>query len=75
MNELLPRDMVAQLAAITEQLITRKSLAARWQCSQETVKRRTREGLLHPIRFNQRLLRYRLSEIVQVEQAASGGVA
>jgi len=75
MNELLLRDTVTNLAATTEQLITRKSLAARWQCSPETVKRRTREGLLHPIRFNQRLLRYRLSEVLQVEQAAGGGVA
>jgi hypothetical protein len=56
----------------SERLVSRKALAARWQCSVETVKRRTREGLLHPVRFNQRLIRYPLSEIIRVEQEASG---
>jgi len=56
-----------------EQLITRKALASRWQCSKETIKRRTTAGLLHPVKFNQRMLRYRLSEVLQVEQAATGG--
>lgn len=55
-----------------EQLVSRKALASRWQCSVETIKRRTREGLLHPVRFNQRLIRYSLSEIISVEKEASG---
>ena len=54
----------------TEQLISRKALAQRWSCSTETIKRRTRDGLLHPIRFNARMIRYQLSEIVRVEQEA-----
>jgi CHAD domain-containing protein len=54
----------------TEQLISRKALAERWSCSTETIKRRTRDGLLHPIRFNARMIRYQLSEIVRVEQEA-----
>jgi hypothetical protein len=57
----------------SEQLVSRKVLATRWQCSVETIKRRTREGLLHPVRFNQRLIRYPLSEIIRVEKEASGG--
>jgi hypothetical protein len=56
----------------SEQLISRKALAARWQCSVETIKRRTREGLLHPVRFNQRMIRYPISEVIRVEQEASG---
>jgi hypothetical protein len=56
----------------TEQLISRKALAQRWSCSAETIKRRTRDGLLHPLRFNSRLIRYQLSEIVRVEQEAGG---
>jgi len=60
------------LSQASEQLISRKALATRWQCSPETIKRRTREGVLHPVRFNQRMLRYRMSEVVSVEQEASG---
>jgi hypothetical protein len=56
----------------SEQLVSRKALASRWQCSVETIKRRTREGLLHPVRFNQRLIRYPLSEIIRIEKEASG---
>jgi hypothetical protein len=54
-----------------EKLLSRKAVAERWSCSNETVKRRTREGILHPISFNRRLIRYRLSEILAVEKAAT----
>ena len=54
----------------SEYLISRKSLAARWQCSVETIKRRTSAGQLHAIRFGPRMLRYALSEIIHVEQQA-----
>jgi hypothetical protein len=53
-----------------EQLISRKLLAARWQCSVETIKRRTAAGQLHAIRFGPRMIRYALSEIIRVEQQA-----
>jgi hypothetical protein len=56
----------------SEQLISRKALAQRWSCCTETIKRRTREGLLHPVRFNSRMVRYQLSEILRVEQEAGG---
>ena len=51
------------------ELISRDQLAKRWSVSKETIKRREREGLLNPIRFNQRLLRYRLVDIVEIEQS------
>jgi hypothetical protein len=53
-----------------EQLLSRKALAQRWSCSTETIKRRTRDGLLHPLRFNARMIRYQLSEIIRIEQEA-----
>ena len=56
----------------TEQLISRKALAKRWSCSTETIKRRTCDGLLHPLRFNSRMIRYQLSEIIRIEQEAGG---
>jgi len=59
-------------APTSEQLVSRKSLAARWQCSVETVKRRTAAGQLHAIRFGPRMVRYALSEIIRVEQEAAG---
>jgi predicted site-specific integrase-resolvase len=60
---------------LPQALLSRRALAQRWSCSRETVKRRTKEGILHPVRFNQRMLRYRLSEVEQVERAASEGVS
>ena len=56
-----------------EQLLSRKAVAARWQSCVETVKRREKAGLLNPIRFNQRMLRYRLSEVERLESEAAGG--
>jgi hypothetical protein len=53
-----------------EQLLSRGALAQRWECCIETIKRREREGVLKSIRFNQRLLRYRLSDIMAIESAA-----
>ncbi len=50
------------------ELISRNQLAERWSVSKETIKRREREGLLTPVRFNQRLLRYRLEDILAIEQ-------
>jgi predicted xylose isomerase-like sugar epimerase len=61
--------------ATPEQLLSRKAVADRWQTSTETVKRRERQGLLKPIRFNQRLLRYKLSAIEALEAAAAGGAS
>jgi predicted site-specific integrase-resolvase len=64
--------MTTQVPAISEQLLSRRAVADRWQTSVETIKRRERDGLLKPIRFNQRLLRYKLSEIEAIEAAAAG---
>ncbi|MEZ5326942.1 MAG: hypothetical protein R3F19_17980 [Verrucomicrobiales bacterium] len=51
----------------TSRFLSRTQLAERWGVSKETIKRREREGLLSPIRFNQRLLRYRLEDVLAVE--------
>ena len=65
---LVDSETVANFSKASEQFVSRKVLAGRWQCSVETIKRRTREGLLHPVRFNQRMIRYPISEIIRVEQ-------
>jgi hypothetical protein len=59
-----------QLEHRQRNLLSRKSLASRWECSIATVKRREREGRLMAIRFNRRLLRYRLEDIEAYEAAA-----
>jgi hypothetical protein len=51
-----------------EKFLKRRELAARWRCSGETIKRRQRAGLLHPVRLSQRLLLYKLSEIEALER-------
>ena len=51
-----------------QHFLSRDQLAHRWSVSNETIKRREREGLLSPIRFNQRLLRYRVEEVEAVER-------
>jgi hypothetical protein len=65
--------MNRKIVSPPEQMLSRKSVAERWQTSVETVKRREKEGLLKAIRFNQRLLRYKLSDIEAFEAAAAGG--
>ena len=57
----------------TERLLTRRELAQRWSCSTETVKRKTAAGILTPVRFGLRFVRYRLSQIELLEEEAAGG--
>ncbi len=56
-----------------ERLLSRREVAERWSVSTETVKRRTRDGQLPALYFNQRLIRYRLADITRLEQDAQGG--
>lgn len=58
----------------SEQLFSRKELAKRWRVSEMTVRRAEKAGLLHPLRFNQRLVRYETSDVVAAEQAARGAI-
>jgi hypothetical protein len=52
-------------------LLSRRQVARRWGVCTETVKRKERSGLLSPVRFNGRLTRYRLSNILALEQKAT----
>jgi hypothetical protein len=52
-----------------EPLFTRQDVADRWQQSTETVKRRERAGMLHPLKLG-RSMRYRLSDILSFEKAS-----
>jgi hypothetical protein len=48
-------------------LLTRRQLADRWSCCPHTIARRKD---LKPLRFNNRLLRYRLQDVEAIEAAA-----
>lgn len=72
---LIIRHMNKKIVSTPEQLLSRRAVADRWQTSVETVKRREKAGILTPIRFNQRLLRYKLSDIEALEAAAAAGSA
>ena len=58
---------------IPEQFPTRRQVAERWACSTETIKRKTRAGILFPLRFNEKNIRYPLSQILAIEKQAAGG--
>ena len=56
-----------------ETLLSRKQLGARWGCSTMTIKRRERGGQLPSLRFSQRLVRYRMSDVLAYEELAATG--
>lgn len=51
--------------------ITRPQLAARWNCSTESLKRYERRGIIHPVKIAARMLRYRMDEIENLEMEAT----
>lgn len=52
-----------------EGLLTRRELARRWACCEHTV---ARVKSLKPLRFNKRMLRYRIADVEAIEAAAIG---
>ena len=42
-------------------------------CLHQSVKRRERDGVLKPLRFSKRNIRYRLADILKIEAEAAGG--
>jgi hypothetical protein len=53
-------------------LVTRRELAERWKVSIETLKRRERARVLRPMRLDGRIVRYRMSDVVRIEQEGYG---
>jgi hypothetical protein len=56
-----------------EMLLTRSELARRWKVSIETLKRRERARILRPVRLDGRVIRYRLSDVLRIEEEGYGG--
>ena len=49
--------------------LSRQKLAARWECSTETIKRREKAGILPCLRLGG-LVRYKLVDVERIEQQA-----
>ena len=49
-------------------LLTRREVAARWKVSIETVKRREQARILRRVRLEGRIVRYRMSDVVRIEE-------
>ena len=56
-----------------DRLVTRQTLSVRWECSLSTVKRLEARGLLRPIKLGDNVLRYRLSDILALEENGEVG--
>jgi hypothetical protein len=52
-----------------DQLLTRRGVAARWSCNPKTIQRHAELAKL-ALRFGPTMIRYRLSDVLQVEAAA-----
>jgi hypothetical protein len=55
-----------------DSLLTRRELARQWKVSIETLKRRERAKILRPMLLDGRIGRYRMSEVVRIEQEDCG---
>jgi hypothetical protein len=51
-----------------DNLLTRLELARRWKVSIETLKRRERTKILRPVRLDGRIIRYRMSDVLRIEE-------
>ena len=56
-----------------DKLLTRLELARRWKVSIETLKRRERARILRPVRLDGRVIRYRMSDVLRIEEEGYGG--
>jgi hypothetical protein len=54
-------------------LLTRLELARRWKVSIETIKRRERAKILRPVRLDGRIIRYRMSDVLRIEEEGYDG--
>ena len=56
-----------------DKLLTRLELARRWKVSIGTLKRRERARILRPVRLEGRVIRYRLRDVLRIEEEGYGG--
>lgn len=61
--------MTSEITQAGEQLLTAKDLARRWQCSEESVKRRGRSGEIPRVWITPQTVRFRLSDAIAYENS------
>ncbi len=76
-NDATPEELKRILKAAKEPtpkkqiMLTRKEVAARLGVHTETIKRYGRKGLLHPVRFTARAVRYSEAEVLNFMQTGA----
>jgi hypothetical protein len=63
--------MSNQLDPKQDRQLSRKELSERWNPSIKTLKRREKAGTLRPLSLGARTVRYRLSDILRIEEDAA----
>ena len=58
------------VTASADELLNLNALAKRWNCHPKTALRNARKLGLKTVRFTERNIKYRLSDIMKVEEAA-----
>ena len=53
---------------VHDQLLTRLEPAQRWKVSIETLKRRERSKILRPVKLKGRIVRYRITDVLRIEE-------
>lgn len=66
---------VINVMIMDDKLLTRLELARRWKVSIETLKRRERAKILRPVRLDGRIIRYRMSDVLRIEEEGYDGTA
>lgn len=69
-SELSCMAKTTQDTALVQGLIDREKLTARFCCSIETIKRMEKRGLLKRVQLCERMVRYRLSDVLKLEGEA-----
>jgi len=64
-------DMAIKHHSQSDRLLSRKDLSERWNLSTKTLKRREKAGELRPLTLSANCVRYRLSEILAIEEDAA----
>jgi len=68
------RQATAAPPVIEERLLGGRELGFRWTCHPKVAYARALKHGARPVRFNARTVKFRLSEIVRIEEEASAGV-
>lgn len=70
-----PTKPEASIEDASDVTLTRAELALRWKCSAQTVQRREQDVSIPRMKFGPRIVRYRLSDVLEYESRSASHVA